>query len=237
MPQLCVRVQPLAAGAAVFPGTTAKFAIWVWTTKAASTGVAVQLSVAAASGLGAPAFTVCPHSGSSVCTVGNLAVGTADELQAAIRTTSSAAPGEKVTLIAKASATGSAAFTGSASDVVQANAGASGTTSPQPPVNLPVPSTLPSIPGTAVSPANPANLFPTVKASSPPDSLVLPKVTPRTARIADASSTVPLDSRLIGGQVAGLLVLLGAVTIAIARLSLRRPKPERKPTSGQSDNS
>jgi hypothetical protein len=35
---------------------------------------------------------------------------------------------------------------------------------------------------------------------------------------------VPLDARLIGGQLAGLAVLAGAVTIAIARLSLRAPK-------------
>jgi len=37
---------------------------------------------------------------------------------------------------------------------------------------------------------------------------------------------VPLDARLIGGQLAGLAVLAAAVTIAIARLSLRTPKPQ-----------
>jgi hypothetical protein len=42
---------------------------------------------------------------------------------------------------------------------------------------------------------------------------------------ADAAATVPLDSRLIGGQLAGLAVLAGGVAIAIARLSLRTPKP------------
>jgi hypothetical protein len=46
---------------------------------------------------------------------------------------------------------------------------------------------------------------------------------------------VPLDARLIGGQLAGLAVLAGAVTIAIARLSLRTPKPQEdadaKPSS------
>jgi len=43
--------------------------------------------------------------------------------------------------------------------------------------------------------------------------------------VVDAAATVPLDSRLIGGQLAGLAVLAGAVMIAIARLSLRAPKP------------
>jgi hypothetical protein len=42
------------------------------------------------------------------------------------------------------------------------------------------------------------------------------------------ASTVPLDAQLIGGQLAGLAVLAGAVTIAIARLSLRKPKSAGK---------
>jgi len=41
---------------------------------------------------------------------------------------------------------------------------------------------------------------------------------------ATAADTVPLDPRLLGGQLAGLAVLAGAVTIAIARVSLRKPK-------------
>ena len=39
-----------------------------------------------------------------------------------------------------------------------------------------------------------------------------------------AADTVPLDARLLGGQIAGLAVLGGAIAIAIARLSLRRQK-------------
>jgi len=39
------------------------------------------------------------------------------------------------------------------------------------------------------------------------------------------SATSPLNSRLIGGQLAGLVLLASAITIAIARLSLRTPKP------------
>jgi hypothetical protein len=39
-----------------------------------------------------------------------------------------------------------------------------------------------------------------------------------------AADTVPLDARLLGGQIAGLAVLAGAIAIAIARLSLRRQK-------------
>jgi hypothetical protein len=35
---------------------------------------------------------------------------------------------------------------------------------------------------------------------------------------------VPLDPRLIGGQLAGLAVLAAAITMVVARLSLRTPQ-------------
>jgi hypothetical protein len=38
------------------------------------------------------------------------------------------------------------------------------------------------------------------------------------------AADVPLDARLLGGQIAGLAVLAGAIAIAIARLSLRRQR-------------
>ena len=40
------------------------------------------------------------------------------------------------------------------------------------------------------------------------------------------SAGLPLDVRLIGGQIIGLAVLAAAVTIAVARLSLRRQPPK-----------
>jgi len=45
---------------------------------------------------------------------------------------------------------------------------------------------------------------------------------------------VPVDDRLIGGQLIGLAVLAAAVTIAIARLTLRKP---RQQSGGDSDGS
>ena len=47
------------------------------------------------------------------------------------------------------------------------------------------------------------------------------------------SATLPLDPRLIGGQLAGLAVLAGAIAIAIARLSLRSPKPQGAKSAGK----
>jgi len=41
------------------------------------------------------------------------------------------------------------------------------------------------------------------------------------------SASFPLDTRLVGGQIIGLAVLAAAVTIAVARLSLRRQRPQQ----------
>ena len=47
-----------------------------------------------------------------------------------------------------------------------------------------------------------------------------------STKAINLSAGLPLDVRLIGGQVIGLAVLAAAVTIAVARLSLRRqPQP------------
>jgi hypothetical protein len=40
------------------------------------------------------------------------------------------------------------------------------------------------------------------------------------------STSFPLDTRLVGGQIIGLAVLAAAVTIAVARFSLRKPRPQ-----------
>ena len=161
----------------------------------------------------------------ATCKIGNLPVGQADELQATVRVRSKAALGEQVQISAKATAKGALSFSASATDVVVVNP----KTSPTSPfITLPESGALPTISGTGISPSDPSGLFPTVGASPTPGtgSLTLPHAKPRAVlHAATAAATVPLDARLIGGQLAGLAVLAGAVTIAIARLSLRAPKP------------
>lgn len=137
-----------------------------------------------------------------------------------------AALGEQVQLSAKASASGALSFSDSATDVVVVTPTAD---SDAPPVTLP-PGTLPAISGTGISPTNPSGLFPTVQATPSSGSLGLPHAKQRPVlHAADVASTVPVDARLIGGQLAGLAVLAAAVTIAIARLSLRTSKPNENP--------
>jgi hypothetical protein len=210
----------------VKPGAEANFAVWIWSAKAASYAVSVRAQVAQALYIGTPHFSICPVIKGRICEIGNLPTGQADELEVAVKVGRKAVLGEQVQVSAKASAKGSKAFTGSATDVVVTVPSSPST---NPGVNL-SPASLPAIAGTGVSPSNPSGLFPTVApapSASASNSIGLPRVGPiphHAVHLADASATVPLDSRLIGGQLAGLAVLAGAVALAIARLSLRTPK-------------
>jgi hypothetical protein len=232
-----VRVQSFSSSSQVRAGHFADFAVWLWSAKAASHDVKVSVHVAYALYIGAPHFTVCPLASGRTCTLGNLPVGTADELQVKVKVGAKAALGEQVQLNARATASKALSFENSATDVVVVPPPP--TPDPTSPVTaLPPPTTLPPIAGTGVAPKNPTGLFPTVGPASSPSispspgtstgsgSIGLPRVKPRkSAHVADVAATVPLDPRLIGGQLAGLAVLAGAVAIAIARLSLRSPKP------------
>jgi hypothetical protein len=217
-----VRVQSLSSTAEVKAGTTARFVIWVWSVTAESYGTSIRASVGSSKDAGPPSFEICPVPDGTACKVGNLPTAQVDELEAAVRVGAKAPLGELVKLTAKASAKGSRSYTRSASDVVVVTP----TVNPSLPTVTP-PNSLPTLPSGGTSPSNPAGLFPTVPPSSPSTGLPgLPRVSHHQApaHVATVSATVPLDARLIGGQLAGLAVLAGAVAIAVVRLSLRRPR-------------
>jgi hypothetical protein len=231
-----VSVQPFSARS-VRPGKTASYAIWVWSTTAAATNVSVSAVVGHLAHVSAAKFTVCPAARGTVCKVGNLPVGQADELQASVQVARSAAAGKKITLTATATGKSAASFHAAASLLISRAPRVSRTspttpTSSFPPIpSLPAP-TLPELPGLSLpgtQATDPASLFPTV---SPGTATTTPPATGSSAgrghhvNAVPASATVPLDPRLIGGQLAGLAVLAGAIVIAIARLSLRAPKPQ-----------
>lgn len=170
------------------------------------------------------------------CKLGNLPVDQVDELEATVRVQAKATLGEQVQITAHAFAAKALSYSATATDEVVPTATSSPTgplvTLPVPGVQptagmLPTPGALPAIPGTGVSPTEPSGLFPTVGASPEPGtgSLGLPPAQARPAlHTADVADSVPLDARLIGGQLVGLAALAGALTIAILRLSLRKPK-------------
>jgi hypothetical protein len=226
-----VKVQSFSSSSQVKAGHNASFAIWVWSAKAPGRAVDVTVSVAYAQYVGAPKFTVCPAVKGKTCKLGDLPTGQSDELQVNVPVRAKAQLGEQVQLSAKVTAKDARSYEGSATDVVVTSPPPTTTAPPPNPVTLP-PTSLPPIGGTGVSSGNPASLFPTVAPSSPSSSpsLGLPQVKPKKkrteVRVTDAAATVPLDPRLIGGQLAGLAVLAGGIAIAIARLSLRTPKPQ-----------
>jgi hypothetical protein len=228
--QLCVLVRPFTSSH-VHPGGTASYEVWVWSTVTEAQHVSVTVTIGSVAHVDAPRFTVCPKSSGNVCTVGTLPTGQSEELVAVASVRRAAASGERVTLTATARATKAKSFRSSATvNVVAAPPPA------VPPVpNLPAgtlpPGSLPPLPGGPLSPLNndPSGLFPTVSPASPnaPSNAVAgraKKVLNRSST-REVSATLPLSTRLIGGQLVGLAVLATAIAIAIARLSLRGPRP------------
>jgi len=103
-------------------------------------------------------------------------------------------------------------------------------TSPPP---LP-PTTLIPLPGATITPAGLSGLFPTVTPQPSPPPSSSPHVR-KPRRVTEASSALPLSSRLIGGQLAGLAVLAAAITMVVARLSLRTAQAPAGAGAGAGD--
>jgi hypothetical protein len=213
--------------------------------------VTVSADVPHIAHVSAARFTVCPSASGAVCAVGDLPTGQSDELLASVSVARAVSAGTKITLTATASGTGAGSFHSAATMLVTSAPKSPSSPSPTQPVTTqPVPplpalpgsvTTLPgvgtSLAGVGTSAQNPGSLFPTVSpgaSTSPNSSAAGGQGTghPHRVNAANASATLPLDPRLIGGQLAGLAVLAGAIAIAVARLSLRSPRPQ----SGKSAN-
>jgi len=196
-----------------------------------------------------PKFTVCPSASGRTCTVGGIAKGSSDELQAKVPVPSSAAAGKQATLSSTAKSSGATApAPASGAVTITAKPAVSHSASPSPtPTPTPTPTgvgatlpagILPTVPGytdpQATLPqlpnpeSSPGGLFPTVSpgpsASPSPYSATLPNA--RDVRITDAAASFPFSTRLMGGEIVGLAVLAAAIAIAIVRFSLRRPRPQ-----------
>jgi len=235
---LCLKIQTLDNVSSVDPHTTVRYAIWVWLSSGTNGTAKIALSASPSSV--SPTFSVCVPSGRSTCKVGGLSAGQHVQVQAKLK-----APGRShrhVTLTATAtsaeasnSASASAIVDinrkkpsdGSPSSQTQNNVGDGGTI---PPNDLPT-GTVPGagFAGMGVQPTgNLGSAFPQVS-PSPSASGTAAANHGHSTKTIDLSAGLPLDVRLIGGQVIGLAVLAAAVTIAVARLSLRRqPQPPGK---------
>ena len=230
---LCIKMQTLDGISAVDPHTKVRYAIFVWLTSGSGN---VKVTLSAKPKSVSPAFSVCATTGTTKCTT---SVGTGQvELQAKVAAPNR--PTKRFILTATAtssqasnSATASATVNikpknPSPSSSPTPNAGDGGT--------LPPAGGLPSgttIPGVGVQPSGDlGSAFPQVSPSPATSAAADPRHAHGTQTV-DLSAGLPLDVRLIGGQVIGLAVLAAAVTIAVARLSLRRqPAKHGEDSSG-----
>ena len=247
--QLCLEVQPITTKSNLHPGDSATYAIWVWPSGGAASGISVTISGKVASGSVTPTFTVCPSASGRTCTVGGISKGSSDELQAKVKVPSGTAAGKQATLSATAkSSDATAPAPASGAVTITAKPAASSSPTPTPsPSDTTIPSgvgatlpagILPTVPGSTDAQgtlpelpnpeSSPGGLFPTVSpgasASPSPYSATLPNA--RDVQVADAAATFPFSTRLMGSEIVGLAVLAAAIAIAIVRFSLRRPKPQ-----------
>jgi hypothetical protein len=192
-----------------------------------------KIKIAAKPGKLSPSFTVCSAPGGTTCSVG-LTAAQAVQLRAAVPAPGNAA-GTHITLTATGTSAQSAASASASGSVTVTAASTPATTPATDPIGLGVTlpgglppgelssAGLPQLPGAVT---DPSVAFPQV--SPTPD----PTPAPVPLHVSDVSASFPLSTRLVGGQIVGLAVLATAVTIAVARLSLRKQRP-----SDSQDNS
>jgi len=227
---LCLTVQALAAS--VQPSGQARYAIWVWL--AGTVNGTAKVSIAAAPGKLTPSFTVCPATGGTSCSVA-LTAGQAVQLRAAVAVPKNAA-GTHLTLTATGTSPQSAASaTASGSVLVSSAAPASSAGTGTAGTGLTPSGVGAQLPGTTLPEgALPSARLPLLPSPVTDPSLAFPQVTPSPdptpastpVKVNEVSASFPLSTRLVGGQIIGLAVLAAAITIAVARLSIRKPRPQ-----------
>lgn len=213
------------------PGGTVTYSVWVWSTVQARN---VSASVSASGQAVKQAkFALCPSANGRTCAVGSLPAFQAVELLVTDQIETTALPGNQVTLTVNVQGTADASSSAlSPAEATIATVVSQPTTSPAPIDTNPgigtgvPPPTFPGLPGTTVTPGPISSLFPVVTPSATPSATATgqqPKKH-KVTRVTATASSLPLDPRLIGGQVAGLAVLAAAITMVVARLSLRTPQ-------------
>jgi hypothetical protein len=222
-----VSVQTLGGSNTVQSESSVHFAIWVWLTS--GKGGTASISVDASPSRVHPIFSVCQPAGGTSCSVSGLQAGNHVETQARLYAAKDLA-GRDITLTVTATSK-QASNKASATDTIEVakRPGKDSDPTPTPtsnagyvPPSYYYPGSNAGYPGVTNPTGNLGSDFPQVSPS--------PNISPATSRshrqhqiaVTDLSDGLPLDVRLIGGQVVGLAILAAAVTIAVARLSLRR---------------
>jgi hypothetical protein len=187
-----------------------------------------KIKIGAKPGKLSTSFTVCPAPGGTTCSVG-LTAGQAVQLRATVAVPGNAA-GTDITLTAAGTSAQSATSASASGSVTVTDPSTPSTTPSADPLGAGVtlpgglppgefsPGGLPQLPGAVT---DPSLAFPQVSPTSTSD----PSQAALPIHVSDVSASFPFSTRLVGGQIVGLAVLAAAVTIAVARLSLRRQRP------------
>jgi len=195
------------------PGGTIKVSIWVWSTAPARH---VRATVAtSAHAVRTPRFTLCPVNHGTACSIGSLPANQAFELMVKDKVKPTARIGKPIALAVTVSARGESPAEAALAAVVGQSI-----KPPSVPPTLP-PTTLIPLPGATITPGGLSSLFPVVTPQATPSSSSPAAHGRKVTRATETSSALPLDSRLIGPQLAGLAVLAAAITMAVVRMSLR----------------
>jgi hypothetical protein len=206
----------------------------------AATGVTVTATVNNVAGVDAPTFAICASASNNVCTISDLPADQAQELLVGSAVESDAAAGAEITMTATVAAPGATSVKADATVAVASPSSSSSSSSssfssdddsalgdiPDLP-NFDLPGVGSSAPGqgddTYTSPTSLSPLFPAVSPGHH-----------KNQKATTDAAIVPFNSRLIDGQLAGLVVLASAVAIAVVRLSLRsRPHDGTAAHKGQ----
>lgn len=229
---LCVTAQIVRHDSKPQPGGTITYSVWIWSTVAAQ-----QVTAVAASNIHimrTPQFTLCPAAHNTHCTVGALPPNQAFELVVTDQLRTSAVVGHQVTLTVAVQGAGLSPANATVTTIVGQQASPTSSPLPTPPPAGTLPPSL--FPSTTVTPGGLSSLFPVVTPS--PTSSSRSAAHHKTRKVVGVtSSALPLDPRLIGGQLAGLAVLAAAVTMVMARLSLRSPQAAASAVSASASSS
>lgn len=209
------------------PDRTVTYSVWIWSTTPAAR-VTASISSSAQLAL-TPRYSLCPVVFGTRCSIGSLPANQAFELLVTDHIRATATVGAQLTLTVVVQGAGVSPAQATATVAI-----GQASQSPSPPVGTTLPpTTFPFIPTTTtITPNGLSSLFPVVTPTASPASPGTTLSSGRERGIAAlTSSSLPLDPRLIGGQLAGLAVLAAAVTMVVARLSLRTPQPASSGTA------
>src|SRR5215467_3130194 len=210
---ICVTAMILRHESSTEPGGTIRVSVWVWSTAPARHVTAIV--AASAHALLTPRFTLCPVSHGTTCSIGSLPANQAFELTVTDKVKQTATFGKPIALAVTVSARGESPAEAALAAVVGQSI-----KPPSVPPTLP-PTTLIPLPGATITPGGLSSLFPVVTPQATPSSSSPAAHGRKVTRATETSSALPLDSRLIGPQLAGLAVLAAAITMAVVRMSLR----------------